>query len=128
MARRVKATGCGKFFIILLIVVPIAFIGASLFNGKNPLDAFKELLGMEKVVEEKWEEQNENQTSESEEKDSKKSSSEMKDEKGASIATINQLKEDNAAKDRKIERIEKQLQVLEESLDKCQKQLQQINK
>ena len=125
MARRVKATGCGKFFIILVIVVPIAFVGASLFNGKNPIDAFKELLGIEKVVEESWEDQEEVKSSDNSEEEGSISSTGNNEESKSSLATIKQLKEDNAAKDRKIERIEKQLQVLEESLDKCQKQLQQ---
>ncbi len=35
----------------MLIIVPLAFVGAALYNGKNPLAAFKEMIGKEPVAE-----------------------------------------------------------------------------
>ncbi len=44
--RKYKATGCARFFIVLIILAPLAYVGASLYNGQNPVDNIKELLGM----------------------------------------------------------------------------------
>ena len=44
--RKYKATGCARFFIVLLILAPLAYVGASLYNNQNPIDNIKELLGM----------------------------------------------------------------------------------
>lgn len=35
----------------MLVIVPLAFVGAALYNGKNPLVAFKELIGKDPVTE-----------------------------------------------------------------------------
>ncbi len=50
MARRIRPTGCTKFLVVMIILVPLAFIIASLYNGKNPVNAFQELLGGEITV------------------------------------------------------------------------------
>ena len=42
-------TGCARFFIFLLIFTPAVLIGVSYFNGNNPLEQIKDLLGIEKV-------------------------------------------------------------------------------
>jgi cell division protein FtsB len=46
MARRkYKMTGCAKFFLILVILAPIAYVGASYFNGQDGIQNLKNLLG-----------------------------------------------------------------------------------
>jgi cell division protein FtsL len=46
MARRkYKITGCAKFFLILLILAPLAYVGASYFNGQDGIQNLKNLLG-----------------------------------------------------------------------------------
>ncbi len=45
--RRRKMTPFARFLIVMLILVPAAFIGASLFNGEDPMDNFRRLLGQE---------------------------------------------------------------------------------
>lgn len=40
-------TPFARFLIVMLILVPAAFIGASLFNGEDPMDNFRRLLGQE---------------------------------------------------------------------------------
>ncbi len=52
MQRRVRTTGCARFFMALLILIPLAFIGASLYQGKNPLHAIGELFGTQQTVQE----------------------------------------------------------------------------
>ncbi|GAA5219762.1 hypothetical protein [Membranihabitans marinus] len=41
MAKRYRATGCAKLFIVLLIITPIAFFVASYVNGKDPIKFIK---------------------------------------------------------------------------------------
>lgn len=53
MQRRVRTTGCARFFLVLIILIPLAFIGASLYQGKNPLHAFGELFGNEQTEQER---------------------------------------------------------------------------
>lgn len=36
-------TGCAKFFIFLIIAVPLAYIGASYYNGVDPFAKIKEI-------------------------------------------------------------------------------------
>lgn len=50
MRRKYKMTGCARFFIFLLIFAPIVLIGVSLYNGHNPVEQVKDLLGIEEGV------------------------------------------------------------------------------
>ncbi len=43
MARR-KLTGFARFFIVMLFVVPLAYIGASYYNGQDPFKNAGDLL------------------------------------------------------------------------------------
>ncbi len=43
MAQKYKMTGCAKFFIFLIIAVPLAYIGASYYNGSDPFAKIKEI-------------------------------------------------------------------------------------
>ncbi len=47
MRRKYKMTGCARFFIFLLIFTPLVLVGVSLYNGDNPIEKVKELLGIE---------------------------------------------------------------------------------
>ncbi|MDX1940345.1 MAG: hypothetical protein SFU99_07325 [Saprospiraceae bacterium] len=49
MARR-KVTGFTRFLLVMIILVPLAFVGAALYNGKDPLVEAKRLLGIEQTV------------------------------------------------------------------------------
>jgi hypothetical protein len=42
MPRKYKLTGCAKFFIFFIIAAPLAYIGASYYNGQNPLKEVQE--------------------------------------------------------------------------------------
>lgn len=43
MARR-KMTPFGRFFIALLIIAPLAYVGASYYNGQDPLASLRNLF------------------------------------------------------------------------------------
>jgi len=44
MPRKYKLTGCAKFFIFLVIAAPLAYIGASYYNGQDPIGEIKEFV------------------------------------------------------------------------------------
>lgn len=50
MARRLRVTGFARFLLVMVILIPLAFVGASLYNGKDPLVEAKKLLGIEEQV------------------------------------------------------------------------------
>lgn len=50
MARRLKLTAFTRFLLVMVILVPLAFVGASLYNGKDPIVEAKKLLGMEQTT------------------------------------------------------------------------------
>lgn len=47
MARKLKLTGFARFFLLLLILTPIAYMVASYVNGEDGLKNFKELIGIQ---------------------------------------------------------------------------------
>jgi hypothetical protein len=44
MAKKYKLTGCAKFFIFFIIAAPIAYIGASYYNGQDPIQKIKDSI------------------------------------------------------------------------------------
>ncbi|GJM36502.1 MAG: hypothetical protein DHS20C18_55030 [Saprospiraceae bacterium] len=48
MARRLKITGFTRFFIVMLFLIPGAYIGASYYNGEDGIQNIKNLLGLDK--------------------------------------------------------------------------------
>jgi len=55
--RPLKVTGFTRFFIVMLLVAPLAYIGASYYNGENGIEKIKQFLKIgsteTEVVEEK---------------------------------------------------------------------------
>jgi hypothetical protein len=45
MARKYKLTGCAKFFVFFIIAAPIAYVGASYYNGQDPIKEIREFAG-----------------------------------------------------------------------------------
>lgn len=118
MARRPKATGCTKFLLVMIILVPLAFIGASLYNGKNPVDAFKALLGGELTVVEDGLTTTENGNQEiSNEKANKEIP--IRDENGSNTAESQPEMTD----DSDIQKIQSRLDQLEDRIKQIESQL-----
>ena len=44
MAKKYKLTGCAKFFIFFIIAAPLAYVGASYYNGQDPIKKLKEYI------------------------------------------------------------------------------------
>ena len=47
MARRLRLTPFARFILVMIIVAPLAYIAASYYNGKDGIQEFKELIGIE---------------------------------------------------------------------------------
>jgi hypothetical protein len=45
MKRKMRPTGCAKFFLLIIIIAPLAFIGVSIYRGESPMDNFNALIG-----------------------------------------------------------------------------------
>ena len=46
MGRKYKTTGCAKFFLVLIILMPLAYLGASYYNGQDGWANLKNLIGL----------------------------------------------------------------------------------
>ncbi|MFZ4427752.1 MAG: hypothetical protein ACOYOO_11385 [Saprospiraceae bacterium] len=51
MARKLKLTGFARFFILMLILAPVAYIIASYANGEDGIQNIKRLIGIEQPAE-----------------------------------------------------------------------------
>ena len=47
MAKKVRLTNFARFFIFLVIIVPLAYVGASYINGEDPKENINNLLDKE---------------------------------------------------------------------------------
>jgi peptidoglycan hydrolase CwlO-like protein len=47
MARRLQITGFARFLIVMVILAPAAYIGASYYNGQDGIQNFKNLIGID---------------------------------------------------------------------------------
>lgn len=46
--RRLKLTGFARFLIVMLFLVPLAYLGAAYYNGQDGIQNIKDLLGIDK--------------------------------------------------------------------------------
>ena len=53
MARRLKSTPFARFLLAMLFIVPAAYIGASYYNGEDPIQLIKDKLGIEAGTEDR---------------------------------------------------------------------------
>lgn len=47
MAKRLQITGFARFLIVMVILAPAAYIGASYYNGQDGIQNFKNLIGID---------------------------------------------------------------------------------
>jgi hypothetical protein len=45
--RKLKLTGFARFFIVMLFLVPIAYLGAAYYNGQDGIQNIKNLFGID---------------------------------------------------------------------------------
>ncbi|MCB0688272.1 MAG: hypothetical protein KDC53_17160 [Saprospiraceae bacterium] len=51
MSTKYKTTGCAKFFLVLVILAPLAYLGASYYNGEDGLGNLKNIFRSGTTVE-----------------------------------------------------------------------------
>jgi cell division protein FtsB len=44
--KKHKMTGCARFFIALIIIAPLAYLGAAYYNGQDGIQNIKNFLGI----------------------------------------------------------------------------------
>ncbi len=49
--RRLKLTGFARFLIVMLFLVPVAYLGAAYYNGQDGIQNIKDLLGIKSKTE-----------------------------------------------------------------------------
>ena len=49
MATKYKATGCTKFLLVLLILLPLSYFGARIITGDDPLSSIYPIFQKDKV-------------------------------------------------------------------------------
>lgn len=91
MATRTKITPFARLLLVLIIIIPSAFIGASYINGEDPIAKIKEVAGMET---------------------SSKTETPSRTSKDDPRATIKALRSENAALKEKISTLESELETL----------------
>ncbi len=47
MAKRVKLTAFSRFLIVMIFLVPLAYIGASYYNGQDGIQNIRNLIGID---------------------------------------------------------------------------------
>jgi cell shape-determining protein MreC len=47
MQRKLKVTGFARFFLVMIFVAPIAYLGASYYNGEDGIANIKRFFGIE---------------------------------------------------------------------------------
>jgi hypothetical protein len=47
MANKFKLTGFARFFFAMIIIVPLAYFGASYYNGEDGVGNFKKMIGID---------------------------------------------------------------------------------
>ena len=46
MARKPKLTGFARFLIVMVFLAPVAFVGASYYNGQDGIENLKNVIGI----------------------------------------------------------------------------------
>lgn len=51
MAKKFKTTPFARFFLMILILAPLAYVGAAYYNGEDPVKNVKQAIGIEQAAE-----------------------------------------------------------------------------
>lgn len=104
--RRLRLTGFARFLIVMLFLAPIAYVGASYYNGEDGIENIKKLVGIESTQDTKSTAKNIEKT---EKKTSNRSSSE-------NVGDLEQLKRENAQLKRTVREQEQEIYKLKEEI------------
>lgn len=106
MPRR-KVTPFARFLLAMIIIVPLAFAGASYINGEDPIANFKSFTGMETTEQVK-------------EAPPAAPSKKQKTEPAASTEGVDALKAENQRLKSEVKKRDQAIKDLQEQLKNCQ--------
>lgn len=113
--RPLRMTGFARFFFVMILVAPLAYVGASYYNGQDGIQNLKNLLGIDKQEEttstESTEEEeapaskivNQSPSAKALQKENKK----LKEDLNYNIRRVEELTKDNDELKRKMESLER---------------------
>jgi len=110
MARKARLTVFSRFIIMMLIVGPLAFLGASYYNGENGVETIKDLFNQG----------NKESTTATRTNRTEPSSTEADDK---ATYKIRKLEEELEYKQKRLDEMYKENEALKQQVDKLEKQL-----
>ena len=117
MAKKYKTTGFARFFIVMIFLAPLAYIGASYYNGEDGLENFKNLIGLGEKTEQVDQEAPESEpVAEVENQEQEREQGQAVDQGKVEAlqAEIEQLEEIIKNKDQEIKYLKDKIKALEE--------------
>ena len=109
MAKRLKMTGFARFFLVMIILAPLAFIGASIYNGEDPTEKLNELLGKKEATTEYVQPEQEAEATTS-----------LSDQIEALEARIEKLESDNQELKKQLDEKEQEILYLKDKINQIQ--------
>lgn len=106
--RRLRLTGFARFMIVMIILAPIAYVGASYYNGEDGLENIKKLIGIESNEVKKDSASDSNSATKSKEK--------RKSEKEVSVGELERLRNENSNLKKQIREQEQEIYKLKEEI------------
>ena len=100
MARKFKTTAFARFFLVMIVLAPLTYIGASYINGEDGIQKAKQLIGLEQAS------------------DNQEQKSTKKVNKKKATNEVERLREENARLKKMIEQKDKEIAELEAQLRK----------
>lgn len=97
--KKYKMTGCARFFIFLIIFLPLLYLGVSYYNGEDGIQNVKDFLGIE--------------NNEGQREDDSSDVADLREQMDAKDKTIRDLNE-------QIENLREQLKEKEEEIERLQ--------
>ncbi len=112
MASKFKLTGFARFFFAMVIIIPLAYFGASYYNGENGLTNLKKLVGIDLAEESN----DEGTTSVKRDSETKKSDSNTREtaEIDRLQKRVNELEKENEKLKQVIKNREREIELLKQ--------------
>ena len=115
MAAKYKLTGCAKFFFFFILAAPLAYIGASYYNGYDPIQQAKDFFHIGTDGTKVAVEQTENETPESKTVETVSGEAELKELELKTLETkLDNCREENEKQEVLIESLNKEISRLKQ--------------
>ncbi len=117
----VRATGFTRFFLVMLLIAPLAYIGASYYNGENGIENIKRFLNLDKK-------ETSNQSGNAADNGTQSSNGDSSVQGQASKEELLRVKEELEFKNKRIEELYRENEELKRKLESAEKALEESKK